>query len=97
MDINRVGCENEVSELDAMVRHGVHKVEVEITQKVREVLLYDVDHAQSGVVKCLDCCWDCLPWNHVILQECQRGHYQLFDLVSFLEERSITAVCVQLS
>ena len=51
-----------------------------------------LDHAydsDGGVVESLDCWWDGLPRNHVVLEEGEYADHELFDGASLLVECAV--------
>ena len=86
-----VCIQNDVFELNAVLRHAVYKVEVEVTQKVWVVKSEHIEHSQSSMVEGLNNSWDRLPLDHVALKECQHLDHQLLDFESLLEEGIVIA------
>ena len=75
-----------------MVWQTVDEIEMEIAEKVWEVLLDHADDSQGGMVESLDGWRNRLSWNHVALEESEDVHDELGDLESSLVER---VVCSQ--
>ena len=97
LNLRRVGGQDEVAHLNAVLGQAVHEVEVEVAQEVREVLLDHVEHAERPVVEGLDGGRDRLAWHHVVLEEAQGVHDQVLDLESLLVEGSISARSAQVA
>lgn len=69
LQISWVCVKDKVPELNAVLREAIDKVEVEIAEEVRKVLLDDADNSQSRMIEGLDSRRHWLSRNHVVLEE----------------------------
>lgn len=80
-----------------MLWETVDKIEVEVAQEVREILFYYTHNSQSGMVEGLDGRWHSLAWDHVVLEEDEGVHNQIFHLEPLLGSEGVVwlAHCIQ--
>ena len=83
--IGRVSVQNHVLELNAMLRHAVDQVEMEVAQKVGVIDSDDVEDPQRGMVKGLDDGRHRLSGDHVALQETEDLQNKLLNLEPLLK------------
>jgi hypothetical protein len=69
--------EDDVSQLDAVIRQTINKVKVEVTEEFREVMEDDETHSQGGMVKGNHGRRTLLTGSHVQFEEGEQTHNEL--------------------
>lgn len=80
-----------------MLWETVDKIEVEVTQEVREILLYHTHNSQSCMIEGLNGGWDSLAWYHVVFKEDKGIDNQILHLEPLLGSQSVVWLthCIQ--
>ncbi len=86
LDDSWLSRQDDVPQLDAMLRQAVDKVEVEVGEELWEVMPDDEHHSESRLVELVQACGHLLAWDHVVLQEGEQVDDQLLELKPLLVE-----------